>query len=55
LAGEGIYRFLLRRPEELRRRLDDAASASGRSLNNEIVNRLEASLERTVSGLGMAG
>jgi len=26
----GIYRFLLRMPEELRRRLDDAASASGR-------------------------
>jgi hypothetical protein len=54
LAGEGIYRFLLRMPEELRRRLDDAASASGRSLNKEIVNRLEVSLERTPSVLGEA-
>jgi hypothetical protein len=41
-------------PEELRGRLDDAASASGRSLNKEIVNRLEASLERTPSVLGEA-
>src|SRR5258708_16979423 len=32
-------------PEELRRRLDDAASASGRSLNKEIVNRLAGSFE----------
>jgi hypothetical protein len=45
LAGEGIYRFLLRMPEELRRRLDDAASASGRSLNREIVHRLDCSFE----------
>jgi hypothetical protein len=45
LAGEGIYRFLLRMPEELRRRLDDAASTSGRSLNKEIVNRLAGSFE----------
>ncbi|MFL5964363.1 MAG: Arc family DNA-binding protein [Gaiellaceae bacterium] len=52
MAGEGIYRFLLRMPEELRKRLDDAASASGSSLNREIVTRLEASLERTPSALG---
>jgi hypothetical protein len=32
-------------PEELRRRLDDAASASGRSLNREIVHRLEHTFE----------
>jgi hypothetical protein len=44
LAGEGIYRFLLRMPEELRERLSDAASSSGRSLNKEIVERLEVSL-----------
>jgi hypothetical protein len=50
LAGEGIYRFLLRMPEELRERLVDAASHSGRSLNKEVVSRLEASLERTPSG-----
>ncbi|MDQ1727109.1 MAG: hypothetical protein QOK14_1154, partial [Frankiaceae bacterium] len=45
MAGKGIYRFLLRMPEELRGRLDDAASASGRSLNKEIVNRLAGSFE----------
>ena len=40
-----MYRFLLRMPGELRRRLDDAASASGRSLNKEIIHRLEGSFE----------
>ena len=44
MAGEGIYRFLLRMPEELRVRLNDAASGTGRSLNKEIVDRLEQSL-----------
>ena len=43
LAGEGIYRFLLRMPEELRARLKAAADRHGASLNSEIVNRLEAS------------
>ena len=43
MAGEGIYRFLLRMPEELRVRLNDAASGAGRSLNKEIVDRLEQS------------
>ena len=43
MAGEGIYRFLLRMPEELRVRLNDAASGTGRSLNKEIVDRLEQS------------
>jgi hypothetical protein len=43
VAGEGIYRFLLRMPEELRVRLNDAASGTGRSLNKEIVDRLEQS------------
>jgi hypothetical protein len=33
-------------PEDLRQRLADAASRSGRSLNSELVHRLESSLER---------
>jgi hypothetical protein len=45
LAGEGIYRFLLRMPEELRERLVDAAATTGKSLNREIVDRLEQSLD----------
>lgn len=32
--------FGLRMPDELRRRIHDAAKASGRSLNSEIVERL---------------
>src|ERR671910_508234 len=43
MAGE-IYRFLLRMPTHLRERLTDATAESGRSLNAEIVNRLEESL-----------
>ncbi len=50
MAGEGLYRFLLRMPEELRIRLNDAASASGRSLNKEIVNRLADSFEPKSAG-----
>jgi hypothetical protein len=38
------YRFLLRMPEELRGELTEASSRSARSLNAEIVRRLEASL-----------
>src|SRR5207247_8150779 len=43
LPGE-TYRFLLRMPEELRRALAAAAARSGRSLNAEVVHRLEQSL-----------
>ncbi|HKI24141.1 MAG TPA: Arc family DNA-binding protein [Gaiellaceae bacterium] len=43
MAGE-VYRFLLRMPTHLRERLKDATEESGRSLNAEIVNRLEQSL-----------
>ena len=43
MAGE-IYRFLLRMPTHLRERLTDATEESGRSLNAEIVSRLEESL-----------
>ena len=38
------YRFLLRMPEELRGELTEASSRSERSLNAEIVRRLEQSL-----------
>ena len=44
MSGER-YRFLLRMPEELRRRLVEATKASGRSINAEIVTRLEQSLD----------
>jgi photosystem II stability/assembly factor-like uncharacterized protein len=45
LAGETKpYRFLLRMPAELGQRLRDAAERADRSLNREIVERLEASL-----------
>ena len=44
MAGE-VYRFLLRMPTHLRAsRLTDATNESGRSLNAEIVSRLEESL-----------
>jgi hypothetical protein len=46
LSGGDAYRFLLRMPQELRERLAASADASGRSLNREIVDRLERSFER---------
>ena len=50
LAGK-TYRFLLRMPEELRERLAAAAARNGRSLNSELVHRLEpASSERSAPG-----
>jgi len=45
MSGEDVYRFLLRMPQGLRERLSSSASASGRSLNREIVHRLEESFE----------
>ena len=49
MAGETKpYRFLLRMSDELRRRLADSAERSGKSLNREIVERLEASLSEHV-------
>ena len=49
MAGETKpYRFLLRMSDELRRRLADSAERSGKSLNREIVDRLEASLSEHV-------
>jgi hypothetical protein len=39
-----VYRFLLRMPQHLREQLAAAAARSGRSLNAELVHRLERSL-----------
>ena len=47
LTRGDVYRFLLRMPEELRIRLAGSAEESGRSLNREIVHRLEDSFERS--------
>jgi Arc-like DNA binding domain len=44
LPGE-VYRFLLRMPERLREPLKAASKMAGRSLNAELVHRLERSLE----------
>jgi hypothetical protein len=45
LGNGEFYHFLLRMPEELRQRLADAVSTSERSLNREIIHRLEESFE----------
>ena len=45
MSARNPYRFLLRMPQELREPLRDAAETSGRSLNAEIVARLEASID----------
>src|SRR6476646_1765525 len=39
------YRFLFRMPEQLRQRLVASAEEHGRSLNSELLHRLEKSLE----------
>src|SRR5215204_1474924 len=51
MAGE-VYRFLLRMPGHLREQLHDAATRSGRSVNAELVLRLERSLAREQRVLG---
>jgi hypothetical protein len=40
------YRFLFRMPEQLRARLVASAQEHGRSLNSELLSRLERSLEK---------
>jgi Arc-like DNA binding domain len=45
MAGE-VYRFLLRMPQHLREQVVAAAARSGRSINAELVYRLERSLAR---------
>jgi Arc-like DNA binding domain len=44
MSAPDPYRFLLRMPQELRQPLRDAAERNGRSLNAEIVARLESSV-----------
>ncbi|HZB34720.1 MAG TPA: Arc family DNA-binding protein, partial [Gaiellaceae bacterium] len=44
--AEQAYRFLLRMPEQLRVQLAAAATRAGRSLNAELVHRLERTLEQ---------
>jgi hypothetical protein len=44
--AEQAYRFLLRMPERLRVQLAAAATRAGRSLNAELVHRLERTLEQ---------
>src|SRR5215218_3260526 len=51
LSGEK-YRFLVRMPEELRPRLVEAAARAGRSLNAELVHRLERSLDEEPAAPG---
>jgi hypothetical protein len=41
----GTYRFLLRMPPAVRDHLQDAIAGTGRSLNQEVVGRLEQSLD----------
>ena len=43
--AEKPYRFLFRMPEQLRQRLVASAEEHGRSLNSELLSRLERSLE----------
>lgn len=38
-------------PAELKRRVDDAAKGSGRSINSEVVDRLQRSFEATATCL----
>lgn len=47
--AEKPYRFLFRMPEQLRARLVASAQEHGRSLNGELLHRLEQSLEREPS------
>jgi hypothetical protein len=44
--AEKPYRFLLRMPEQLRQKLNASAQRQGRSLNSEVVHRLEESVEQ---------
>jgi hypothetical protein len=45
IAGRNSDQSNIRFPEGLRDRIKDSASASGRSINSEIIERLEASFE----------
>jgi Arc-like DNA binding domain len=49
VADRDPYRFLLRMPQALRAELHEAAQRNGRSLNLEIVSRLQASVAKPVA------
>src|SRR5262245_2917153 len=48
--SKDTYRYLLRIPEELRRRLNESAAEEGRSFKAEVRHRLEASFEAREHG-----
>jgi predicted DNA-binding protein len=43
-AGRGSDQFIIRFPEGMRDRLDKLAAANGRSMNTELIDRLEKSM-----------
>lgn len=47
--GRGDKQINLRAPDGLHERIKEAAMRSGRSINSELVHRLEASFEASVS------
>jgi hypothetical protein len=51
--AEKPYRFLLRMPEQLRQKLTTSAQREGRSLNSEVVHRLEESVSEPAVGRGL--
>lgn len=46
-AGRGAYQHNIRFPDDLPEKLKEAAAANGRSMNSEIIVRLEASFTET--------
>lgn len=46
-TGRDSDKFMLRFPEGMRARIREAAEANGRSMNSEIIARLEASFDPT--------
>lgn len=44
-------RFIIRMPEGMRDKIEAAAKAAGRSMNSEIVARLEASFDQDLEGI----
>lgn len=54
-AGQGAVQIALRLPPELRDQIKSVADQNGRSINSEIISRLEASLtpESPPSGIGV--
>lgn len=52
--SEELDRFIVRMPEGMRARIAAAAKDSGRSMNAEIVHRLEASFDRPTTSAELA-